>query len=33
MQNIAPFVWKDGKMIEWDQAQDNNFTHTMHYGS
>jgi branched-chain amino acid aminotransferase len=26
-------VWKDGEMIEWDQAQDNNFTHTMHYGS
>ena len=27
------FIWFDGKMVPWDQAQVHVLTHALHYGS
>lgn len=32
MVEKAKFIWFDGKMIPWDQAQVHILTHTLHYG-
>ena len=32
MVEKAKFIWFDGKMIPWDQAQVHVLTHTLHYG-
>ena len=32
MDEKAKFVWLDGKLIDWDQAQIHVLTHTLHYG-
>ena len=32
MDEKAKFIWLDGKLIDWDQAQIHVLTHTLHYG-
>jgi len=32
MDKKAKFIWLDGKLIDWDQAQIHVLTHTLHYG-
>ena len=29
----ADYIWMNGKIIPWDQAQVHVFTHALHYGS
>lgn len=31
--NKVDFIWKNGKIIKWDDAIDHNLTHTLHYGT
>lgn len=33
MAQLSDFVWFDGKIIPWDQAQVHVMTHTLHYGA
>ena len=32
MDEKAKFIWLDGKLIDWDQAQIHVLSHTLHYG-
>jgi len=32
MEIKTPYIWKNGKMIKWDDAIDHNLTHSLHYG-
>ena len=29
----SDFIWFDGKFVDWDSAQINVMTHTLHYGT
>ena len=29
----TPYIWKNWKFIEWEEALDHNITHSLHYGS
>ena len=32
MVEKAKYIWLDGKLVAWDQAQVHILTHTLHYG-
>ncbi len=27
----TPYIWKNGKFINWEDAMDHNLTHSLHY--
>ena len=32
MVDKEKFIWMDGKLVDWDEAQVHVLTHTLHYG-
>jgi branched-chain amino acid aminotransferase len=33
MMNTTPYIWMNGKLIDWDKANTHVLTHTLHYGA
>ena len=33
MKIKTPYIWKNGKIINWDNAMDHNLSHSLHYGT